>query len=70
MKRLGDDVQRALGRLGPGSSIGALVEAWPAAVGEDVARHAWPARMSRDRTLIVNTSSSAWAFELTWRLSS
>jgi hypothetical protein len=38
---------------------------WPAAVGEQIARNAWPARIARDGTLHVNTSSSAWAFELT-----
>lgn len=65
MDRLGDDVRRVLGRLGPGSAIAPLVAAWPAAVGDDVARNAWPARMSRDGTLLINTSSSAWAFELT-----
>ena len=44
--------------------MAALVGAWPAAVGEDVARNAWPARLARDGTLHVSTSSSAWAFEL------
>lgn len=42
-----------------------VVEAWPAAVGEGIARNAWPARLARDGTLHVATSSSAWAFELT-----
>jgi hypothetical protein len=41
-----------------------IVEAWPAAVGEGIARNAWPARVARDGTLYVATSSSAWAFEL------
>src|SRR5262249_30748956 len=31
---------------------------------EQIARNAWPARFARDGTLHVNTSSSAWAFEL------
>lgn len=34
-------------------------------MGEQIARNAWPARIARDGTLHVNTSSSAWAFELT-----
>jgi Dna[CI] antecedent, DciA len=34
------------------------------ALGEQIARNAWPARVARDGTLHVNTSSSAWAFEL------
>ena len=41
-----------------------LVAAWPEAVGPMVAANAWPARIARDGTLHVNTSSSAWAFEL------
>lgn len=41
-----------------------VVRAWPAAVGDAVARNAWPARIGRDGTLHVATSSSAWAFEL------
>ena len=41
-----------------------IVRAWPDAVGETVARNAWPARLARDGTLHVNTASSTWAFEL------
>jgi Dna[CI] antecedent, DciA len=37
---------------------------WPDAVGDQIARNAWPARVARDGTLHVHTSSSAWAFEL------
>ncbi len=65
---LGLSVRRELDRLGAGSAAGAslaeLVGAWPAAVGAEVARNAWPARLGRDGTLTVHTSSSAWAFEL------
>jgi hypothetical protein len=64
MERIGSNVERELGRFGVAGSIGRLVEVWPEAVGEAVARNAWPARVARDGTLIVNTSSSAWAFEL------
>ena len=67
MKRLGDDVDRELSRFGPQAKIAALVEAWPAAVGETIARSAWPARVARDGTLHVNTADSVWAFELTSR---
>ena len=67
MKRLGDEVDRELGRFGPEGRIAALVEAWPAAVGETIARSAWPARVARDGTLHVNTADSVWAFELTSR---
>ena len=65
MERIGDSVDRELRRFGPSGSMPAIVAAWPAAVGEEVARNAWPARMARDGTLHVATSSSAWAFELT-----
>jgi predicted nucleic acid-binding Zn ribbon protein len=62
--RIGDDVQRELARFGPAEGMSEIVRAWPAAVGEQIARNAWPARLARDRTLHVATSSSAWAFEL------
>jgi hypothetical protein len=64
LERLGSDVQRELSRFGVQAEIGRIAEAWPAAVGEQIARNAWPARIARDGTLHVHTSSSAWAFEL------
>jgi hypothetical protein len=64
MDRLEGDVRRELSRFGPAGRLGDVVAAWPEAVGEVVARNAWPARISRDGTLHVHTSSSAWAFEL------
>jgi hypothetical protein len=67
VKRLGEEVGRELGRFGPEAKIAAVVEAWPAAVGETIARSAWPARVARDGTLHVNTADSIWAFELTNR---
>jgi hypothetical protein len=66
MERLGDDARRVLAAAGA-SEAGALheiVRIWPSAVGEAIARNAWPARMRRDGTLHVATASSAWAFEL------
>jgi hypothetical protein len=63
--RLEGDVRRELDRLGPGGRIGDVVAIWPDAVGPAIAANAWPARISRDGTLHVATSSSAWAFELT-----
>jgi hypothetical protein len=65
MERLRDEVGRQLGRFGPQGAISEVVAAWPGAVGEAIARNAWPARVYRDGTLHVATSSSAWAFELT-----
>ena len=41
-----------------------LVERWPGAVGEAIARNAWPARIARDGTVHVNTADSIWSFEL------
>ena len=41
-----------------------LVERWPAAVGPQIARFAWPARIARDGTIHVATADSVWAFEL------
>lgn len=65
MDRLGRQVRRELGRFGPvdGDMI-AIVRAWPGAVGDTVARNAWPARLARDGTLHVNAVSATWAFEL------
>jgi hypothetical protein len=41
-----------------------IAERWPEAVGEAIARNAWPSRIGRDGTLHVNTADSVWAFEL------
>jgi hypothetical protein len=67
MEPLGDELQRELGRLGPQAGIGDAVAAWPNAVGEEIARNAWPARFQRDGTLIVHARDAVWAFELTQR---
>jgi Dna[CI] antecedent, DciA len=66
MERLGDDARRVLAAAGAPEAgvMNEIVHAWPAAVGEAVARNAWPARLRRDGTLHVATASSAWAFEL------
>ncbi len=63
-ERIGDEVQRELGRFGPAEGMTEIVRVWPAVMGEQIARNAWPARISRDGKLHVATSSSAWAFEL------
>ena len=67
MDPLGDEVKRELHSLGPQAEIGAVADAWPAAVGAEIARNAWPSRFSRDGTLFVNTRDAVWAFELTQR---
>jgi hypothetical protein len=51
-------------RLGPLASPSPVAAAWPGAVGETIARNAWPGRTARDGTLHVTASSSSWAFEL------
>jgi predicted nucleic acid-binding Zn ribbon protein len=64
VKKLGDEVSRELGRFGAAEGMTRIVEAWPGAVGPTIARNAWPARIARDGTMHVSTSSSSWAFEL------
>ena len=63
-QRIGGDVRRELSRYGPAAGMADIVRVWPELVGEEVSRNAWPARIARDGTLHVHTSSSAWAFEL------
>ena len=67
MDSLGDEVRRELHGLGPQAEIGAVTGAWPAAVGPEIARNAWPSRFLRDGTLVVHTRDAVWAFELTQR---
>jgi hypothetical protein len=64
MERLERGIRDELARFGPPGGMPELLAVWPAAVGEMVAANAWPARIAGDGTLHVNTSSSAWAFEL------
>src|SRR5580765_120145 len=53
-----------MSRFGAEAGLGELLEAWPAAVGDAIARNAWPARIARDGTVHINTADSVWAFEL------
>jgi hypothetical protein len=64
MEHVGDSVGRELSRFGPAEGMAPVVELWPAAVGPEIARNAWPARLARDGTLHVHTTDSIWAFEL------
>ena len=68
MDRLADEIRSELGRFGPPAGLAELVERWPAAVGKEIARQAWPARIARDGTVHVNTADSVWAFELGQRV--
>jgi hypothetical protein len=64
MEPLGHDIRRELGRFGPQAGMAQLLEAWPAAVGEQIARNAWPARIGRDGVVHVQAADAIWAFEL------
>jgi predicted nucleic acid-binding Zn ribbon protein len=66
MERLDGSLRRALRRAGvpDAGTLAAVTRAWPDAVGEGIARAAWPQRIGRDGTLHVTTVSSTWAFEL------
>jgi hypothetical protein len=64
MEHIGSEVKQQLSHFGAQGAMPEIVAVWPDAVGPMVAANAWPARIARDGTLHVNTSSSAWAFEL------
>jgi hypothetical protein len=46
------------------ADVAAIARRWPAAVGEAIAREAWPARLTADGELVVHASASVWASEL------
>ncbi len=67
--RLADEIRSELARLGGspsnGGDLSQLIDVWPRCVGSAIADNAWPARFTRDGSLVVHVSSSTWAFELT-----
>jgi len=67
MERLSETVRAELGRFGTAGDLAAVVDRWPDAVGEGIARNAWPSRIARDGILHVHTADSVWAFELSHR---
>ncbi len=67
MEPLGDQIRAELQRVGADSGAGDAVTAWPAAVGDEIARNAWPARTQPDGTLVVHVRDAIWGFELTQR---
>jgi hypothetical protein len=67
VERLSDTLRLELARFGAAGDLGEIVERWVGAVGEGIARNAWPSRFARDGTLHVNTADSVWAFELSHR---
>ena len=64
LEPLGREIKSELARFGPQAGMAELLERWPGAVGEAIARNAWPARIARDGTVYVNTADSVWSFEL------
>jgi len=64
---LGDQIRAELRRVGADSGAGDAAAVWPAAVGAEIARHAWPARTQPDGTLVVHVRDAIWGFELTQR---
>jgi len=67
MRALGEELREHMRRFGPEGAVADLVDAWPAAVGEEIARNAWPARVRGDGTLVVHVRDAIWGFELTQR---
>ncbi len=67
MDQIGEEIRAELRRVGADSGAGDVVTAWPSAVGEEIARHAWPARTQADGTLVVHVRDAIWGFELTQR---
>lgn len=67
MEPLGEQIRAELSRVGADSGAGDAVATWPAAVGEEIARNAWPARTQPDGTLVVHVRDAIWGFELTQR---
>jgi predicted nucleic acid-binding Zn ribbon protein len=64
VERIEEDVRKELARFGAPGGMPELLEEWHEVNGAAIGRYAWPARVARDGTLHVATSSSAWAFEL------
>ena len=67
MEPLAEQIRAELQRVGADSGAGDAVATWPAAVGEEIARNAWPARTQPDGTLVVHVRDAIWGFELTQR---
>ena len=65
LEPLGDVIGGALPETaGRAADVAAIARRWPEAVGEAIAREAWPARLTPDGELVVHASASVWASEL------
>jgi hypothetical protein len=49
---------------GRASDVASIARRWPEAVGEAIAREAWPAQLTPDGELVVHASGAVWASEL------
>ncbi|HEY2310357.1 MAG TPA: DciA family protein [Gaiellaceae bacterium] len=67
MEPVGEQIRAELARVGADSGAGDAVTAWPSAVGDEIARNAWPAKTQPDGTLVVHVRDAIWGFELTQR---
>jgi hypothetical protein len=68
MEPLGDAIRDELRKAGVETGAASdVAAAWPEAVGEVIARNAWPVRTQADGTLLVHVRDSIWGFELTQR---
>ena len=65
MDPLGEQIRAEMHRMGVESGAGDAGSAWLAAVGDEIARNAWPARTQADGTLVVHVRDAIWGFELT-----
>jgi hypothetical protein len=67
MEPLGEEIRAEMHRVSAESGAGDAGSVWAAAVGEEIARNAWPARTQADGTLVVHVRDAIWGFELTQR---
>ena len=58
---IGGSLPESAGRA---ADVAAIARRWPEAVGEAIAREAWPARLTPDGELVVHASGAVWASEL------
>ena len=65
MRPIGELMDDALPPERPGAGLVPVLRVWPDAVGPEIARHARPARRTRDNDVIVHCSDAGWAQTLT-----
>ena len=65
MDAIGELLEGALPDDRPGGALVPVLRAWADAVGPEIARHASPARRTKEGALVVHTSDAGWAQALT-----